>query len=353
MYPDVARLARALVDIPSPTGFEAEVTSYLAEYLGGLGYRVDLQEVAPGRHNLFATPGEAARVVFSTHVDTVGPFVPAREDDEFLYGRGTCDAKGIAAAQIAAVERLRARGVRDVGLLFLVDEEAGSLGAYTANLHPRASECVFLVGGEPTNNLLATAAKGSLRIRLKARGKAAHSAYPECGSSAIDDLLDALASVRFSSWPEHADFGETTLNVGVVRGGTASNVLAAEAEADVHFRLACDSQRVVEILERVVPPRVDIEYLSSTEPIRLDDARVARAAHGLGRTLVRFTTDLPHLARWGTPLLVGPGSILDAHTDGERISKRQLAEAVDIYDGLGAHLHEEATAARATTGVSS
>jgi acetylornithine deacetylase len=351
MYPDVARLTRALVDIPSPTGWEAEVASHLVEYLGGLGYRVDLQEVAPGRHNLFATAaeGEPARVVFSTHLDTVAPFIPSREDDEYLYGRGACDAKGIVAAQIVAAERLRARDV-GVGLLFLVDEEAGSLGAHIANQHPRASECVFLVGGEPTNNLIATGSKGSLRIRLKARGKAAHSAYPECGSSAIDDLLDALAELREASWPESPDLGETTLNVGVLRGGTASNVLAAEAEADVHFRLVTDSQRVVEILEQIVPSRVDIEYLSSTEPMRFGDARVA---HGFGRTLVRFTTDLAHLGHWGTPILVGPGSILDAHTEGERISKRQLSEAVEIYAQLGALLHDEAATARSVAGLSS
>jgi acetylornithine deacetylase len=351
MYPDVARLARALVDIPSPTGSEAEVTSHLAEYLGGMGYRVELQEVESGRHNLFATAadGEPARVVFSTHLDTVEPFVPSREDDEYLYGRGACDAKGIAAAQVVAAERLRARDL-GVGLLFLVDEEAGSLGAHVANQHPRASECVFLVGGEPTNNLLATGSRGSLRIRLKARGTAAHSAYPECGSSAIDDLLDALAEIRRTRWPESPDFGETTLNVGVLRGGTASNVLAAEAEADVHFRLVTDSQRVVEILEQVVPSHVDIEYLSSTEPMRFADTRVP---HGFGRTLVRFTTDLAHLGRWGTPLLVGPGSILDAHTEGERISKRQLSEAVEIYARLGALLLDEAAATRTAAGVHS
>jgi acetylornithine deacetylase len=350
MYPDVARLTRALVDIPSPTGSEAEITSHLAEYLGGLGYRVELQEVESSRHNLLAAAeGEPARVVFSTHVDTVEPFTPSSEDDEYLYGRGACDAKGIVAAQIVAAERLRARDM-SVGLLFLVDEEAGSLGAHVANLHPRALECGFLVGGEPTNNLLATGSKGSLRIRLKARGKAAHSAYPECGSSAIDDLLDALAEIRNTRWPESPDFGETTVNVGVLRGGTASNVLAAEAEADVHFRLVTDSQRVVETLEQIVPSRVDIEYLSSTEPILFADSHIT---HGFGRTLVRFTTDLAHLGRWGTPLLVGPGSILDAHTEGERISKRQLSEAVEIYAQLGALLLEEVATTKTVAGVSS
>ena len=336
---DLVGLTRELIDIPSVTGDEAEVGRFLAALLERLGYRVETQEVAGGRANVAAAAADRPRVFLSTHMDTVPPHIPSREDGEFVYGRGACDAKGIVAAQIVAAERLRAEGFEGVGLLFTVDEEMSSLGARAANAHPLAAQCAFLVNGEPTDNRLAVGSKGSLRLTLRTRGRAAHSAYPEHGDSAIEKLLDVLADLRACRWPSDTFFGETTCNIGTVNGGTRPNVIPAGARADLQIRLVTNSSVVKELLERVVAGRAEIEYLSAAEPVRM------YAVDGFEQFVARFTTDIPYLSNWGRPLLLGPGSILDAHTDGERISKRELAEAVELYARLARRLAAREAAA--------
>jgi acetylornithine deacetylase len=322
-------LTRRLIDIPSVTGDEGEVGRFLAARLAGLGYEVETQEIAPGRANVLArVEGARARVVLSTHMDTVPPHVASSEDDEFVRGRGACDAKGIIAAQIAAAESLRAEGVEEIGLLFTVDEEMSSDGARAANGHAWASDCRFLVNGEPTGNRLAAGTKGSLRVRLKARGREAHSAYPELGDSAIEKLLDTLADLRAFAWRRDDFFGDATCNVGTLAGGTRPNVVAAEAGADLQFRLVTSAREVKEALERIAAGRVSVEYLSENEPIRLN------VVEGFEQEVMRFTTDIPYLANWGAPLLLGAGSILAAHTIEERVAKRELAAAVEIYARL-------------------
>lgn len=321
-------LTRSLIDIPSVSGAEAAVGRFLLSHLASLGYAVEAQALAPERCNVLATTGAQPRVVFSTHLDTVPPHIAARETEEFIYGRGACDAKGIIAAQIMAAERLRAEGIEELGLLFTVDEEVASAGARLANNHPLAAGCSYLIDGEPTGNKLAAGSKGSLRVRLTARGREAHSAYPEAGESAIEKLLDALASLRAAAWPQDEFFGATTCNIGTLRGGTRTNVIPAEAQAELHFRLVTGSAQVKEMLERAVAGRVEVEYLSVSEPARM------LAVAGFEQEVVRFTTDIPYLSNWGAPLLIGPGSILDAHTPQERVGKRELREAVDLYADL-------------------
>jgi acetylornithine deacetylase len=318
-------LTRALMDIPSVSGEEGEVGRFLASHLGALGYEVELQEVEPGRANVLARLAPRPRVVLSTHMDTVPPFIASREDATHIHGRGACDAKGIIAAQLTAAARLRREGVEEVGLLFTVDEEMGSLGARAAAAHAMGRECEYLINGEPTVNRLAVGSKGSLRLRLSTEGRAAHSAYPERGESAVEKLLDVLADVRAREWPRDEFFGETTCNVGTIRGGTRPNVIPAEAAAELQIRLVTPSGTVKEILEKVVAGRARVEYMSAAEPVRM------LSVEGFEREVVRFTTDIPYLSGWGTPLLLGPGSILDAHTDGERVSKRELEEAVELY----------------------
>jgi acetylornithine deacetylase len=318
-------LTRRLIDIPSPSGEEQEVGRFLASYLEGLGYRVELQDVIDGRANVIATTAAAPRVVLSTHMDTVPPAIPSEEDAEEIRGRGACDAKGIIAAQIEAAERLRAEGVEEVGLLFTVDEEQASLGARAANEHPLADACEYLINGEPTENRLAVGSKGSLRLRLLTEGRAAHSAYPEQGESAIEKLLDVLSDVRAARWPRDEFFGATTCNVGTLAGGTRPNVIPAEARAELQIRLVTPSDAVKEILERAVAGRARVEYMSAAEPVRM------HSVEGFESEVVRFTTDIPYLTRWGKPLLLGPGSILDAHTAHERVTKRELQEAVGLY----------------------
>jgi acetylornithine deacetylase len=333
MATDLIEFTRRLIDIPSVSNDEAAVGRFLAAHLEGLGYHVEAQELMTGRANLIATTHEKARVVLSTHMDTVPPFIASSEDDEYVYGRGACDAKGIIAAQIAAAEHLRAQGIEEVGLLFTVDEEVSSLGARAANEHPIASECRYLINGEPTGNLLATGSKGSLRVKVKAEGRAAHSAYPEEGESAIEKLLDALALIRKTTWPVDPFFGETTCNIGVISGGTRTNIIPAEAEAQLHIRLTKESNVVQEVLQRAVDGSgARVERLSVSEPVRM------LLVEGFAQTVVRFTTDIPYLTNWGSPLLLGPGSILDAHTSGERVSKRELTEAVKLYVQLASAL---------------
>ncbi len=318
-------LTRQLIEIPSLTGDEGDVGTFLASHLEGEGYRVEAQKVGPTRFNILATTHEPPRIVFSTHMDTVPPFIGASEDDEYIHGRGSCDAKGIIAAQIFAVEKLRSKGIHDVGLLFTVDEELGSDGAKAANDHPLARECRYLINGEPTDNRIAIGTKGSVRLIVTTSGRAGHSAYPEFGESAIEKLLDILQDIRAIEWPEDSFFGATTCNIGVLEGGTRPNVIPDHARAQLQIRLGIDIEHVKRILERAVGGRGDVEYESAHNPVRLFSIT------GFEETVVRFTTDIPYLSNWGKALLVGPGSILDAHTDHERISKRELERSVDLY----------------------
>jgi acetylornithine deacetylase len=329
---NIFELTRSLIDTPSVTGSELDVSNYLARYLESLGYAVEQQECAPGRSNILATTTSRAEVVFSTHLDTVPPFIASSEDDENIYGRGACDAKGIIATQIVAAERLRSSGITNIGLLFTVDEELASAGAQAANKHPRAAYCRYLINGEPTDNKLAIGTKGAMRLLLKTKGKAAHSAYPEAGDSAIEKLLDVLEDIRKIDWPGNPLFGETTCNIGLISGGTRPNVIPENASAELQIRLACDIESAKKAIDDAVKDRAAIEYASAHEPIKL------HSASGFEECVVRFTTDIPYLSNWGQALLIGPGSILDAHTEHEKVSKRELEEAVDLYVDLAQRL---------------
>ena len=330
----VYELTRKLIDIPSLTGDEKAVALFLKSYLEGLGWSVALQKVGQHaaaeneRFNVIANTGVPPRVVLSTHMDTVPPHIVSSETEERIFGRGACDAKGIIAAQVMAAERLREEGVGTIGLLFTVDEEMGSLGAAVANEYQNKQSPEYLINGEPTDNNLASATKGSLRLEILASGRAAHSAYPEQGESAIEKLLDILESIRQCQWPMDEVLGPTTCNIGIIGGGTRPNVIAEEASAVLQLRLVSDAGPVKKILEAAVAGRASVKYLSEHPPVRL------KTIEGFRKCTVRFTTDIPYLSRWGTPLLLGPGSILNAHTDHEFVEKRELTEAVDLYARL-------------------
>jgi acetylornithine deacetylase len=325
---DVLKLTRQLIDIPSVTGEEFQVGTSLAELLNRLGYHVDLQDISPERSNIIATTEAKPRIVLSTHMDTVPPFIESSEDDEFIYGRGACDAKGIIAAQIAAAEKLRANGFKEIGLLFTVDEEVTSAGAKVANTHALAPSCEYLINGEPTDNRIAIGTKGSLQAIISTEGRAAHSAYPEQGESAIEKLLDVLEDVRKIDWPRDDTFAETTCNIGVISGGTRANVIPDQAEATIQIRLAVEATTVKTLLEEAIAGRASIDYKSTHDPLRLFTVDRCETM------LARFTTDIPYLSNWGRALLIGPGSILDAHTAGEKVRKSELLRAVDLYADL-------------------
>lgn len=328
---------RDLIDIPSVSSDERAVADFLQWRLEQLGFNVEAQTVEGERVNLIATTNEAPRVVFSTHIDTVPPFLASSEDDQYIYGRGACDTKGIIAAMFAAAMRVRDAGEERIGMLFVVGEETTSIGAQVANKHASARECRFLINGEPTENKLGIGSKGSLRVRLKAKGLAAHSAYPEQGASAIEKMLDVLSDVRGAKWIEDDFYGATTINIGTISGGVRPNVIPPACEADLQIRLVCDSSILKPAFENIVAGRVEIEYLGVTEPVRL------HAVEGFTHEVVRFTTDVPHLSNWGTPLLLGAGSILDAHTANEKISKAQLIESIELYTRLAHDLLSQIT----------
>lgn len=318
-------LTKNLMNIPSLSGDEAAVGFYLRDYLESLGWTVELQKVTENQNNVIAYLNETPRVFLSTHIDTVPPFIAATEDEEKIYGRGACDAKGIIASQIFAAENLRKQGVSDIGLLYTVEEETSSSGARAANLHPLAAKCEYLVNGEPTDLDLAIGSKGTFRLKILTEGKAAHSAYPEMGESAIEKLLDILADVRRADFPSDEFFGETTVNIGTIEGGVALNVIPPRAEAGIAVRLTTPRARVEPMLEEIVKTRGKIEVLSCSEPIKM------LAVEGFNQKTVRFTTDIPYLTNWGQPLLLGAGSILVAHTKDEFVLKKDLETAVELY----------------------
>jgi len=310
------------MEIESITGNEAAAGYFLRDYLSGLKYDVSLQEAAPNRFNVIAFAGKP-ELVFSTHIDTVPPYLPVGEDEEYLYGRGACDAKGIVAAQIEAAENLRASGASRVGLLFVVGEERDSVGALAANKIPPGSR--FLIDGEPTDNHLALGSKGSLRVEISARGKAAHSAYPQMGESAILKLLDLLEEIRAMALPHDPILGESTCNIGVLEGGTKANIIPDSARAELMFRSVEPIELLKERLEVLIAGRADSRYLFEVPPF------IMQAMEGFDTTVVSFASDAPFLTEWGKPFLLGPGSILNAHTDHERISKQELLEGVELY----------------------
>jgi acetylornithine deacetylase len=327
---DLFELTRALVDIESITNNEANAGEFLFDQLSPLaakyGGRVERMPVEGRRFNVFASWGKPL-VTLSTHMDTVPPFFPLSEDEEFFWGRGACDAKGIIAAMICAVEKLLAVRISDLALLFVVGEERNSAGARIAAKTPRGSR--YLINGEPTENKLVLASKGALRFELVAHGQLAHSGYPELGRSAIDALLDVLKDLRHLVLPDDSLLGKTTMNIGTISGGRAPNVIADEARAEIMFRLVGDASPVREAVHESVAGRVEVREVLYTPVFHFS------ALDGLPTSVAAFTTDVPTLHEtWGTPFLIGPGSIHMAHTAEERIAKRELREAVPVYANM-------------------
>ena len=319
---ELFELTKALLQIPSPSGEEEKAVSFLKEYLESVDFQVEMQTVRGNRCNIFAKWGEP-EVVLSTHIDTVKPFLPVKEDNHTMYGRGACDAKGILAAQIKAVERLKKSGFQNIGLLIVVGEEGGSDGAKAAN--HLTNKCRFLICGEPTDNRLALGTKGAARVELKTRGKAGHSAYPEQGESAIVKLLDIIQEWRKIQFPSDPALGETTWNLGIIEGGTGANVIPDFARAEMMFRLVTDVSVIKKLLQKNTQGKGEIIYKFEANPIKMDPVK------GFDTTVVSFATDVPLLYHWGKPYLIGPGSITKAHATEESIPKQELKRAVDLY----------------------
>jgi acetylornithine deacetylase len=324
-------LTRNLIDLESITGNETAVGEVLADELARLGYSVERMPVERHRFNVWAThPGESSpTLVLSTHMDTVPPFIASSETDGRINGRGSCDAKGIIVAQIAAAEKLKAEGIH-VGLLFLVGEERDSQGAQVANQQSRGSK--FMINGEPTENKLALASKWTLRVEVKASGRMAHSAYPHLGESAIEKLLDVLQRVRAIKLPTNSTAGPCTMNIGLIEGGRAPNVIPDHAHAELLFRLVGPADELRKQIREAVGDQAEANFKLEIPYMEM------AAVPGIETMIAAFTTDIPALTNWGKPVLIGPGSIHVAHTDGEYIEKKQLLEAVELYAHIARHL---------------
>lgn len=326
----VFELTRRLIDIESITPNERQIGDVLWHELSGLarevGGELERMAVEPGRDNIFVRFGEPV-VVLSTHMDTVPPFIRSREDDQYIWGRGACDTKGIIAAMITTARDLLALGKRNFGLLFVVGEERNSAGARAAARDPRGSK--FLVNGEPTENKLALGSKGALRYEIVARGRMAHSAYPELGESAIEKLLDALHQIRQIEFPTDKVLGASTLNIGVIQGGRAPNVIPDEARAEIFIRVVGDVTDLRDKIQRAAGPHAEAQEVLFIPAVQLS------SLPGFATTVVAFTTDIPAFGTaWGEPYLIGPGSIHVAHTADERIPKAELLEGVELYKQL-------------------
>ncbi len=326
MTRELFALTRQLIDIPSLTGDEGDVGTFLATYLEDLGYRVEAQKIAPTRFNILATTAQPPHIVFSTHLDTVPPYIGPRLEKSRLYGRGACDAKGIAAAMLCAADRLADAGERRVDLLLVVGEEKGSDGARAAN-HLQATSR-YLVNGEPTESKLASGAKGSQRVVVRTRGRAAHSAYAHLGVSAIEPMLALLPTVKALPLPTDPVLGETTVNIGTIRGGTEANIVPDLCEAELMFRLVGDVAPLRDALSSWAGDRAELEWGSHIP------AQHFHTIDGFDVAPVAYTSDIPLLSRWGKPLLFGPGSIHVAHTSEEYIDVKELRQAVDSYERI-------------------
>ncbi|MDQ2931276.1 MAG: M20/M25/M40 family metallo-hydrolase [Gemmatimonadota bacterium] len=338
MTSDVLRLTAELMAIDSTSGQEGELMAHVALMLESRGWRVKKIPVTPGRVDVFATCVNEPLVTLSTHLDTVPPYIPPRVDGDTLWGRGACDAKGIAASMILAAEQLREREV-PLALLFVVGEEATHDGAHAANAIFTTSRAI--IDGEPTEGKLALGTKGAVRATIRTAGVAAHSAYPHLGDSAIAKLVALLAELPQLALPHDALLGETTINIGQISGGVADNVIAPAAEARIMVRLVTDVEDVWTLLEKWIAGRATIERGSLVPAIRLG------SVPGFETMVAAFATDIPALTCWGTPYLYGPGSIHVAHTKDEHVTRRELESAVEGYVELAI----AALATADTTGV--
>ncbi len=318
-------LTKRLMSIPSVTGNEGEVGRFLASFLDSAGYRVETQPVSGDRSNVLAFEGNPD-IVFCTHIDTVPPELPVSEDEKSLYGRGACDTKGIIAAMLEAGKRLRRDGISNFAYLFVVGEETGGDGAKAANTREWGSR--YVIVGEPTENKLARAQKGTLLADLKVVGKAAHSGYPSMGVAATDPLIHVLADCIGADWGVDPTLGDGTFNAGVLRAGERANILAAEATASVMVRTVEDKEAAERRFRSVVAGRAEIDIRSAADP------QFMHVEKGFAETVVSFGSDVPYLGNLGKAILVGPGSILDAHTVNEKIDRQDLLDGIDLYDRL-------------------
>lgn len=326
---NVLTLAATLIDIPSVTGNEAAIADYISQWMRARGWPVEELEVEGQRRNVFVAFG-TPRIVFSTHMDVVpGPesLFSSKRDSEILYGRGACDAKGILATILVLAEQLRAEGAENFGLLFVVGEETDGIGARTAVPVLKNRGIEVLVNGEPTEGNFARATKGILDFEVQITGKSCHSGYPKQGIDANRALVECAAKLYAGNFGSDPILGESLINIGVVDGGSASNVLAAEARMTCCVRTVTDSNAsaLAEIKRLTVPHKVTVTR--NALPVQLAVPDWEESPY-----IAAYGTDVPYLQELGCRCyMCGPGTILNAHTDHESLSAAEVAMAYDKY----------------------
>ncbi|MCF7802770.1 MAG: M20/M25/M40 family metallo-hydrolase [Candidatus Marinimicrobia bacterium] len=332
---DVIDLARDFIRIESISENEAPFAGYLQSFFDGHGWETERTQITDDRWNLLTKPSRDAEpeIYFCSHLDTVAPFVEFSEDDDYLYGRGACDTKGVIAAMIGAAFQLVHSGTDNIGFLFTVGEEIDSIGAKVENENP-PDGVEYLIVGEPTENRLVAGQKGIYIVEITAEGKSAHSAYPELGDSAVEKLLNILERLRETTLPSHPELGDTTVNISNLYGGDRYNVIPNEAGASLLFRVSTSLANVKTIVRNAVNGEGTVKEISQCEPQQMMNIP------GYENEIVAFSTDIPFLGNWGTPLLLGPGSIHDAHTQEEKIEKSEILEAVEKYMDIVEYLND-------------
>ncbi len=314
------------LNIDSTSGGEASYLEALESYFVELGFKAERQPVAENRWNLLLTRAERPRLIFSTHVDTVPPFLPVRVDSTTVWGRGACDTKGGIVAMAEAGKRLLADGIEDFGYLFVVGEEVDHCGAKKAQSLIVDTERIILC--EPTQNQVVAAQKGMVKLTLEAHGVAGHSAFPGKGVSAIDKLLDVIGAIRAEAWPTDELLGPTTVNVGVINGGVAANVFAPHASAEILIRAVSAVEPMMARITEICGDSVVVNYPASNDPVFFDPPTEVKTC------VVPFNTDATYLKNLAPVWLVGPGDISTAHSDHEHIVVEELHAGIDLYESL-------------------
>ena len=366
-----------ILNMDSTSGREAELADYLSVELDAPGRKVDVFEVGDGSKNVLVSWG-VPKVIFCTHLDTVPPYIAptwkctgtsavsgasAVYGRGTGYGRGTCDAKGQIFAMYEACKELEEKGCDGFGLLLLAGEETGSFGAKAFNamsLNGLVDEDCVLIVGEPTDNCMASAAKGTKAFEVNFSGKAFHSGYPEYGISAVElfnDFMNALRSIRF---PHDPVLGETTWNIGRLSSDNPQNILSDRLTCRVYFRTTFESDEMVSnIMRNIAGPDAKLRFgrpkaqdgsdvvgkdvalwqqLMTVKALGGDTPTRFETLEGFDVKPVSFGSDAPQLTCFRRKILCGPGSILVAHRPDEHITLSDLETAkrnyISMYDIL-------------------
>ena len=319
-----------IMGVESTSGMENSVADHIKDNFAPPGAELEIQEISNGTRNLFYKWGNP-RIIFCSHFDTVPPYIPPRIEGDTIYGRGSCDAKGQIAVLAEVCKKLHEKGETNFGLLMLAGEEVGSYGARRAN--ELITGCEYVIVGEPTENKLIKAQKGNMLAEVEFFGKAFHSGYPEHGDNAIQRMVDFVNALNALEFPVDPVLGETTYNIGNLSADNARNIVSDHVSMKIFFRTTFLTHEIlIEKVLSIIDENTKIEFAYGDPPIEF------HTIEGFETGVVSYGSDAPELTNLGKPLLYGPGSIFNAHTDNEHITIPEIEKAVedllDIYEKL-------------------